>query len=1162
MPRTVYLLRHAKAEPLGDGTPDRERMLTKGGQHEAREIATAALGLKPKIGAIYCSPYSRCVQTAQPIAEELDLPIHTVASLGKYATPDPTFGYDMGHGGAILVCTHHEQLPVLVQRLTGTVLRRDKPATMVRLDLGDDGRGTLVWQARPGQLTKHPKRYRMAEYEDTGRTRLRFGDDTDGHWVTLHGSGNHVYIEDGRITKGPAALVGQSAEQATKGQPVTHHAPGAPKPTAEPSSAQTRAQAAARGVVVPPRSWALWINPDPTAKVQATWHDAKGRKQYGYSTQAVVARDHKKFSSVHAFSAALPRLREQMAHDLGLSDAQKARVAAAVVSLIDQAHIRVGSEKYAQENETFGASSLRVGHVAIKGADVTLTFTGKHGVHHTTVVHDAKTAQAIAHLKSLAGDDPQARLFRYHAADGSLHPLTEKGVNDYLSTFHVSAKQFRTQYATRTAAEMLAKAGAPTSDAEAKQTITRVVKAIAGELGNTPAVCRSSYINPAVLNAYSTGHLMSATQQYSAPATHQDDERFHAYLQHLDALLQAGTIADDDPFPDDSDISDSQEQPMPSRTYREYDQAERDAMGADDFAGPDKSFPIKTSRDVRNAASLLHHADDPAAVKARIVAIAKRKGLKLPKAWRKGGSTTATEPLRFEQPATSSVHVNAPIGATSDGDGTPASAKRKMPNRMLRRLVKDMRAHIGDYGYLDADAFESHVRTARGHSGGMAKAEKRNAQAAQTYAEPTCMVCGGPSDGWDRACSETCAAKFHENLERLMSERPDDWKSCKACKKGKTGDCTCPGCTAGTACWCCHGKHQMHAEGAAHLLSESGEGFRLFMPVSFAEAPDYIPYLPKPGTFTHPRYGKIEITPARNQEFVQNFNAGVYQKQIPLDGEHQTKLSGAMGWIQELRLNRDGSADARVEWTGRGRTMLSDNRFKYISPEWYDSWTAPDTGVEHKNVVIGGALTTRPYFKESALRPLVTAEDAIYVDGDDTPFSPNGQENPSMSKQNIEDLTPATQDQAKTFAEQIAALQAENATLKQASEAAAAEAKQAAEQVAAMQAEARRRQFTEQAKDWYGPVNEHVSFMESLSDEQMAFYTRQQRAYAEQLRDSALFSRFGRTGGADDGASNAEARLEAEVKKIQASENLSYHAAYAKALERNPKMYAEMDAGR
>jgi len=128
-------------------------------------------------------------------------------------------------------------------------------------------------------------------------------------------------------------------------------------------------------------------------------------------------------------------------------------------------------------------------------------------------------------------------------------------------------------------------------------------------------------------------------------------------------------------------------------------------------------------------------------------------------------------------------------------------------------------------------------------------------------------------------------------------------------------------------------------------------------------APTWIPFLPSRGTLDHPRYGRVAFTPARNATFVRHFNSGVYQRPVPITAEHQAKLSGALGWIQEVRLTEDGGVAARVEWTPRGRTLVEDGAFKYVSPEWYNEWTAPDTNKTYTDIITGGALTNRPVFK-------------------------------------------------------------------------------------------------------------------------------------------------------------------------------------------------------
>jgi hypothetical protein len=162
------------------------------------------------------------------------------------------------------------------------------------------------------------------------------------------------------------------------------------------------------------------------------------------------------------------------------------------------------------------------------------------------------------------------------------------------------------------------------------------------------------------------------------------------------------------------------------------------------------------------------------------------------------------------------------------------------------------------------------------------------------------------------------------------------------------------------------------------------DAYRLFLPAQFTEAPTWIPFLPKPGSYNHPKYGKLDISHAGNAEAVSNFRAAVYQRFIPLDAEHQTKLSGAVGYLSDMRLNPDGSADAQMDWTDRGRALIGGGAFRYVSPELYQEWSDPATGKNYKNVIIGGALTTRPFFKESSLRPLVATEHGLQMPDDQT----------------------------------------------------------------------------------------------------------------------------------------------------------------------------------
>ena len=160
-------------------------------------------------------------------------------------------------------------------------------------------------------------------------------------------------------------------------------------------------------------------------------------------------------------------------------------------------------------------------------------------------------------------------------------------------------------------------------------------------------------------------------------------------------------------------------------------------------------------------------------------------------------------------------------------------------------------------------------------------------------------------------------------------------------------------------------------------FSRDGE-WKLFMEQQFAEPPNTIQVLPKPGTYSHPRYGKFTMSAETIGKFVDNHNQHVYQEQVPIDAEHESKLSGAVGYYGEMRLIDEGrgGAEADVSWTDRGRQLIASDQFKYFSPEWFDEWTDPAGGKKIANVLVGGALTTRPYFKDKVMRPLVASEES------------------------------------------------------------------------------------------------------------------------------------------------------------------------------------------
>lgn len=157
-----------------------------------------------------------------------------------------------------------------------------------------------------------------------------------------------------------------------------------------------------------------------------------------------------------------------------------------------------------------------------------------------------------------------------------------------------------------------------------------------------------------------------------------------------------------------------------------------------------------------------------------------------------------------------------------------------------------------------------------------------------------------------------------------------------------------------------------------------------------SEVPTEINVLPKPGTYNHAVYGKVVVTRERNQSFIDNFNQEIYQKLLPIDLEHETQLSGACGYFEPGSgyVADDGSAWVKVRWEDRGAQALREGRFYYFSPTWFDKWREPLSNTIYENVLIGGALTSHPYFKDKALKPLYASE--LKMENNTTDNGPGG----------------------------------------------------------------------------------------------------------------------------------------------------------------------------
>jgi DNA topoisomerase-1 len=259
-----------------------------------------------------------------------------------------------------------------------------------------------------------------------------------------------------------------------------------------------------KSLVIPPAWKEVWIASSASAKLQATGVDAAGRKQYLYHPNFRAQREQEKFDRLIRFAERLPDLREAMSEDMDNEALDRARVSAIATRLINRAWFRVGTEKYAKESKTFGITTLRKNHVNVRGQRIAFDFQGKHrSVIRTTLV-DEELAAAI---KELIAQPKGTRLFRYEW-DGGLCALTGAKLNEYVREHlgdEFTAKDFRTWGGTLIAAVELAERGPAKTETEAKRAVAAVMRRVGSELGNTPAVARSSYVSPAVIDQYLDG---------------------------------------------------------------------------------------------------------------------------------------------------------------------------------------------------------------------------------------------------------------------------------------------------------------------------------------------------------------------------------------------------------------------------------------------------------------------------------------------------------------------------------------------------------------------------------------------------------------------------------------------------------------------------------
>ena len=250
-------------------------------------------------------------------------------------------------------------------------------------------------------------------------------------------------------------------------------------------------------LAIPPAWENVWISPDPAGHIQAAGRDARGRKQYRYHPRWKAVRDESKFDRMLEFGALLPGIRERINIDLTAATHSREHVLAVVVRLLETTYIRVGNEEYARDNGTFGLTTMRNRHVRVTGDTLQFDFKGKSGKVHSVRIADRRLARLVRTCRELPGQ----LLFQYRDDAGALRPVGSTDVNAYLREIdglEFTAKDFRTWAGTLLAASLLA----PDESAAAPLTVPEMLRQVSRVLGNTPAVCRSGYIHPAILAAH------------------------------------------------------------------------------------------------------------------------------------------------------------------------------------------------------------------------------------------------------------------------------------------------------------------------------------------------------------------------------------------------------------------------------------------------------------------------------------------------------------------------------------------------------------------------------------------------------------------------------------------------------------------------------------
>lgn len=262
-------------------------------------------------------------------------------------------------------------------------------------------------------------------------------------------------------------------------------------------------------LVIPPAWKEVEINERKNAKILATGRDEKGRKQYIYNPKFRTKQDQKKFDRIIIFAEGLEHMRRVTGQHLRKKKLVREKVLASMVRLLESAFFRPGSDSYAKENESYGITTMRSKHLQIDGNELIFSYKGKSGIEQEKHILDAKLAKIIREIDELPGYE----IFKYYDEENQIRDVKSDDLNAYIRDImggEYSAKDFRTWSGTMIAAIALDELGIvePKDQKQLNKNIRQAVIAVSEKLGNTPAVARSSYIDPRVIDEYLDGKTL------------------------------------------------------------------------------------------------------------------------------------------------------------------------------------------------------------------------------------------------------------------------------------------------------------------------------------------------------------------------------------------------------------------------------------------------------------------------------------------------------------------------------------------------------------------------------------------------------------------------------------------------------------------------------